>query len=197
MVQPKGRLKGVKVAVIATDGFEPSELLEPRKALDQEGAQTVVVGLDAGEIHGFSHDKKGKAVKVDRTFEEVTPGEFDGLLLPGGALNADAIRVEPRVQQFVQAMDQAGKPMAVICHAPWILVSSQLVRGRRLTSYFTIQDDVRNAGGDWVDEEVVRDRNWVTSRQPADLPAFNEAMIQLLASRMGNEAEPHELSQPV
>ena len=132
----------------------------------------IVVSLKPGEIQGFRHDIKGVKVKADCTIKDVKPGEFDAVLLPGGGNNADAMRMVPEVQSFLQAMQEAGKPIAAICHAPWELISAGLVRGRNLTSYYTIQDDIQNAGGQWVDEEVVVDRNWVTSRQPEDLPAF-------------------------
>lgn len=172
---------GLRVAVIATDGFEQSELTEPVKALRDAGAQVDVRSLKPGEIQAFQHHDKGIKVKVDRTLQEARPEEYGALQLPGGALNADALRVVPEVQRFLKAFQQAGKPMAIICHAPWALVSAGLVRGRTLTSYHTIQDDVRNAGSNWVDQEVVVDGNWVTSRQPSDLPAFNREMIALFS----------------
>ena len=125
------------------------------------------------------HDEKTERVKVDRTLEQVKPDDFDALLLPGGALNADALRVNQRAQELVRAMDQAGKPIALICHAPWLLIPAGLVRGRAITSYHTIRDDLRNAGARWEDREVIRDRNWVSSRQPSDIPEFNRAMLGL------------------
>ncbi len=174
-------LSGFRVAVLATDGFEESELTEPVKALKGAGAEVSIVSLKPGEIQGFHHDTRSGKVKVDRTVADVSADDFDAVQLPGGALNADAMRMVPEVQSFLKAMQQAGKPMAIICHAPWELISAGLVRGRTLTSYHTIQDDVRNAGGNWVDREVVSDDNWVTSRQPKDLPAFNRAMLELFA----------------
>ncbi len=126
-------------------------------------------------------EKTGK-VKVDRTIKDVSADEFDAVLLPGGTSNADALRMVPDVQSFLQKMDRSGKPIAAICHAPWELVSAGLVRGRTLTGYYTIRDDVRNAGGNFVDQEVVEDDNWITSRQPADIPAFNQAMLKVFAS---------------
>ena len=140
-----------------------------------------IISLKAGKIQGFKHSAKGSKVKVDRTIEEVRPDEFDGVLLPGGVLNADTMRVSPEVQRFLRGTQEAGKSFAIICHAPWELISAGLVRGRTLTSYHTIQDDVRNAGGNWIDREVVEDDNWVSSRQPTDIPAFNRAMIELFA----------------
>ncbi len=134
------------------------------------------------------HDKVGEFA-VDVTLEDADPAQFDAVLLPGGALNTDTLRVHPRAQQFVREMDRAGKPIAVICHAPWLLVSAGLVRGRTITSYHTIQDDIQNAGGKWQDAEVVRDKNWVSSRQPSDIPAFNTAIIELFSEKQLAAAE--------
>ncbi len=175
------RLGNFRVAILATDGFELAELIEPRKALEKAGAQTVVIAPKPGTIQGMKHDEKANTVEVDLTFDAADPDAFDAVLLPGGALNADALRVEPKAKAFVRRVDQQKKPIAVICHGPWLLVSAGLVKGRTLTSYHTIQDDIRNAGGKWVDETATRDRNWVSSREPGDIPAFNEAIIQLMA----------------
>lgn len=175
------RLDGMKVAILATDLFEQSELIEPKKALEAAGATVKVVSPHPGEIQGMHHHVKGETVKVDLTLDQANPDDFDAVVLPGGALNADALRVDRRAQEFVRKMDQSRKPVAAICHGPWLLVSAGLVRGRKMTSYHTIQDDLRNAGAEWIDQEVVRDRNWITSRKPADLPAFNRAMIELFA----------------
>ena len=175
------KLGHIRVAILATQGFEQAELMETRKALDEAGAQTVVIAPKPGTIRAMKHDEKGESVDVDLTLDQADPNGFDALLLPGGALNADALRVEPKAQAFVRAMDQQKKPIAFICHAPWLLVSAGLVKGRTLTSYHTIQDDIRNAGGKWVNETVKRDGNWVSSRQPSDIPAFNAAMIELIA----------------
>lgn len=175
----KSTLDGIRVAILATDDFEQSELTEPRKTLDEAGATTSVIAPHSGQIQGFKHDEKADKIRVDITLDEARPEEFDAVLLPGGALNADALRVNKKAQEFVRRIDQSGKPIAVICHGPWLLVSAGLVRGRRITSYHTIQDDLRNAGAHWEDHEVVRDRNWVSSRQPSDIPAFNREMISL------------------
>ena len=175
------QLDGLRVGILATDLFEESELIEPRKALDEAGAQTIVVAPHGGEIQGVQHDKKGKTVKVDRPLDQVTADDFDAILLPGGAMNADALRMEEKAQEIVREIDRQGKPIAVICHGPWLLVSAGLVRGRRLTSYHTIQDDLRNAGANWEDREVISDRNWVSSRKPDDIPAFNREMIRLFS----------------
>jgi protease I len=175
------KLEGCRVAIIATDLFEEAELIETRKALDQAGAKTSVVSPKSGEIQAVQHDKKTQKVKVDRILNDVTPSDFDALVLPGGTMNADALRMEKKAQHLVQAFDREGKPIAVICHGPWLLISAGLVRGRHMTSYHTIQDDLRNAGANWVDETSVRDRNWVSSRQPSDIPEFNRNMIELFA----------------
>src|SRR5947209_7602461 len=175
------QLNGMRVAIVVTDDFEQVELTEPKKTLDQAGATTKIISTHPGQVTGMNHDVKADTFNVDMTLDQVNPNDFDAVMLPGGALNADALRMVPQAQQLVRQMQQAGKPMAIICHAPWLLVSSGLVRGRTLTSYYTIQDDIRNAGGNWVDQQMVRDGNWVTSRSPKDLPAFNPAMIQLFS----------------
>jgi protease I len=171
-------LSGFRVAVLATDGFEESELTEPVKALKDAGAEVAIISPKSGEIQGFRHDAKAGKVKVDRNIKRARAEDFDAVHLPGGAMNADAMRTVPEVKSFLRAIQDAGKPIAAICHAPWELISAGLVRGRTLTSYHSIQDDIRNAGGNWVDQEVVEDGNWVTSRQPDDLPAFNQAMLR-------------------
>lgn len=176
-------LENFRVAVLATDGFEEAELTEPAKSLGQASAKVDIISLKPGKIQAFQHHDKSIQLPVDLTIDQANPQHYDALLLPGGALNADKMRAEPKVLQFVRAIHDAGKPMAVICHAPWELVSANLVRGRTLTSYYTIQDDIRNAGGNWVDKEVVVDGNLVTSRQPSDIPAFIREMIRLFSSR--------------
>lgn len=174
-------LSGLRVAALVTDGFEESELFEPVDALQKAGAHVEVVSPKPGAVQGFHHFEKGRSVPADRLLHDVRAEDYDALLLPGGAMNADALRGMAEVQMFVRHFQDAGKPMAIICHAPWILVSADLVHGRRLTSYHTIRDDIRNAGGDWLDQEVVEDDNWVSSRKPRDIPAFNEAMLKLFS----------------
>ncbi|MEA2722842.1 MAG: protease [Gemmatimonadales bacterium] len=176
-------LENCRVAIIATDGVEEVELVEPRRALDQAGARTELIAPKPGEIQGFKHHDKSSRLKVDRTLEQANPEDYDAVLLPGGALNADEIRVDERLKRFLRAMQEGGKPLAVICHAPWELISAGLAKGRRLTSFHTIQDDLRNAGAEWEDREVVVDDNLVTSRKPDDLPAFNREMIKLFGRR--------------
>ena len=185
------KLADFRVAVLATDGFEETELTEPVKALREAGARVTILSPRPGEIQGVRHDlDKTVKVKVDGTIRDATAEEFDAVHLPGGTVNADSLRMVPEVQAFLRAMQEAGKPIAAICHAPWELVSAGLVRGRTLTSYHTLQDDIRNAGGTWVDREVVEDGNWVTSRQPADLPAFNRAMIRLFSRSVAASSPP-------
>ena len=175
------QLSGIKVAVLATDGFEQSELLEPKKALEEAGAEVVVVSPKAEEIQGVKHHEKGVTVSVDLQLSQANPADFDAVLLPGGVINADALRIEKKAQEFVRAIDGTDRPIAVICHGPWLLVSAGLTKGRSLRSWPTLQDDIRNSGGNWEDREVLRDKNWVSSRKPDDIPAFNREMIELLA----------------
>jgi protease I len=185
------KLQGLRVAILATDGVEEAELKDPRKALDDAGAQTTLIAPKAGKIYSMNHHDKAAQYNVDQTLDKVRAEQFDAVLLPGGALNADTIRVHPRAQELVREMNQAGKPIAFICHAPWLLVSAGLAKGRSMTGYHTIQDDIRNAGGKWQDEEVVRDKNWVSSRQPSDIPAFNRAMTELFSEqrKAGSQSE--------
>lgn len=174
-------LSGKKVAVLATDYFEEVELTEPVKALREAGATVEIIAPKAGEIKGLNHVEPGQAVKVDKTLDEADPADYDGLVLPGGAVNADHLRMEQKARDFVtKIMGELGRPTAVICHAPWLLASTGLARGKKLTSYFTIQDDMRNAGADWVDEACVVDGNLITSRQPDDIPVFNQAIVEAL-----------------
>jgi protease I len=175
------KLDGMRVAIVVATDFEQVELEEPRKALEEAGATTKIVSPKAGKITGMDHDEKKDEFDVDLTLDEAKPEDFDAVLLPGGALNADFLRMQPKAQDFVRKINSASKPMAIICHAPWLLVSAGLLKGRRLTSYYTIRDDIRNAGGQWEDREVIRHTNWVTSRQPSDIPAFNREMISMFA----------------
>jgi protease I len=174
-------LKGKKVAILAADMFERVELEEPRKALEDAGAETEIVSIRDGEIQGFDHFQPVGKLRVDKTVEEVDASDYDALLVPGGVGNPDQLRADENAVNFVREFAEAGKPMAVICHAPWVLVEAGIVRGRRLTSWPSLQTDIRNAGGDWVDEEVVVDNGLVTSRKPDDIPAFNKKMIEEFA----------------
>jgi protease I len=176
-------LSSKKVVVLATDYFEEAELTEPVKALREAGAKVDIIAPKPGEIKGLKHVEPGQPVKVDKTLDEANPADYDSLVLPGGAVNADHLRMEQKARDFVtKFMDELGRPTAVICHAPWILASAGLARGKKLTSFYTIQDDMRNAGADWVDEECVVDGNLITSRNPDDLPAFNKALLSALGA---------------
>jgi protease I len=172
------KLQGKKVAIIAADMVEQVELVEPRKALEAAGATTELVSLEPGEIQGFNHFDKADKHKVDKTIEEAEASDYDALMIPGGVGNPDQLRGDENVVSFVQEFFKAGKPVAAICHAPWVLVEAGVVRGRKLTSWPTLQTDIRNAGGNWVDEEVVVDEGLVTSRKPDDIPAFNKKMVE-------------------
>lgn len=176
-------LENFRVAILATDGVEEVELTEPAKALGQASAKVEVISLKLGRIQALRHIDKSNQIPVDLTIDQADPAYYDALLLPGGAINADALRCQPSVQQFIRAIANANKPMAVICHAPWELISANLVRGRTLTSWPTIQDDLRNAGANWVDQEVVIESNLVTSRGPQDLMPFIREMVRLFSRR--------------
>jgi protease I len=181
-----GRLDGLRVAALMTNGFEQVELTEPMQALREEGAAVKIVAPVEGQVQGMHSADKADAFPVDLRIEQVSSGDFDALLLPGGVYNADKLRMNRASVDFVRTMYDEGKPLAVICHAPWMLVEADLVRGRRLTSYPSLETDIRNAGGDWVDEEVVTDQGLVTSRRPADIPAFNAKMIEEFAEGTHN-----------
>ena len=172
------KLSGKKVAILAVDGFEEIELTKPRAALEEAGAQTSVVSIKPGKIQGMNHAEKGETVAVDLTLDEAKPGEFDALLIPGGLMNPDTLRVSEKALEFVRHFFREGKPVAAICHAPWVLIDAGVIRGKTVTSWPAIKTDVRNAGANWVDQEVVVDNGLVTSRQPDDIPAFNKKMIE-------------------
>jgi len=174
-------LKGKKIAILATDGFEQDELLKPRKALDDAGAKTVLVSPKKGKVKGWNMKEWGEEVESDVALDSANPNEFDALELPGGVMNPDHLRMNPKAVQFVKHFFESGKPVAAICHAPWILAEADVVRGREITSWPSLRTDLRNAGANWVDQEVVRDGNLVTSRKPDDIPAFNREMIRLFA----------------
>ena len=178
------RLEGMKVAILAADGFEQVELTRPAKALEKEGAIVDVISLKPGKIRGMNLHLPGSKVKVDRVIAEAQPGEYDALLIPGGFINPDMLRQSTEVLDFVRAMVAAGKPVASICHGPWVLISAGLVANKRLTSWPGIRDDITNAGGLWEDTVVVRDGALLTSRSPLDLPQFNEAVIDLFAEHL-------------
>jgi protease I len=179
-------LKGVRVAILATDGFEQSELLEPRRALDEAGARTEVVSLKSGEIKGWNHKEWGETVAIDKTVDSVDAQNYDALLLPGGVMNPDGLRMDAKAVAFVKAFFDAKKPVGAICHGPWMLIEAGAVKGRTLTSWPSLKTDIQNAGGRWVDQEAAVDGNLVTSRNPKDIPAFNREIAKLFAT-----AQPH------
>lgn len=181
----QGDLQGMHVAILVDNDFEQVEMVEPKKAIEQAGAKVTLVSPVHGRVQGMNHDVKADTFPVDMSLDQAKPEDFDAVMLPGGALNADKLRMNPKAQEFVRKIDSAGKPIAVICHAPWLLVSAGIVKGRKLTSYYTIQDDIRNAGGQWLDQETVRDGNWISSRGPKDIPAFNREMVKLFSEMKG------------
>lgn len=174
-------LNGMRVAILVTDGFEQIELTSPKEALEKEGATTVIASEKSGQVQGFHHDKKADHFLVDQLFEDLDAHDFDAVLLPGGVMNSDNIRMHESARKFVQTMSDKKKPLAVICHGAWLLVSAGMVKNRTMTSWPSLQDDIRNAGGRWQDREVVIDDHWVSSRKPDDLPAFNKAFIAAIA----------------
>jgi protease I len=174
-------LKNKRVAILATDGVEQVELLEPRKALNEAGAKTEVISPKSGQIKGWNHTEWGQTIPVDLELKSADPNQYDALLLPGGVMNPDYLRQDPAAVQFVKAFFQAHKPVAAICHSPWMLIEADVVRGRKLTSWPSLKTDIRNAGGEWTDQQVVTDQGLVTSRKPDDIPAFNKKMIEEFA----------------
>jgi protease I len=176
------QLEGRRVAILAADMVERVELTEPRRALEAAGAETELISLRRGEVRSFDHFDPSETFRVDRAVEQVSPEDYDALFLPGGVGNPDQLRANENVVSFVREMYQSGKPIGAICHAPWVLVEAGLVRGRRLTSWPSVKTDVRNAGGQWVDEAVVIDGQLATSRGPDDLPAFTKALVEHFAT---------------
>ena len=175
------KLDGKKVAILVTEGFEQVELTGPREALDAAGATTHIVSPNGGEVEGWNHYDKGDKFPVDVELKQANPADYDALLLPGGVANPDQLRAMPEAVEFVKAFFDAGKPVAAICHGPWTLIEAGVVKGREMTSYNSIKTDLINAGAKWVDEAVVVDNGLVTSRQPDDIPAFNQKMIEEFA----------------
>jgi deglycase len=175
-------VKGRRIAFLATDGVEARELAEPWDALSNAGAELHLVSLRAGEIQGVQGDTPTKRFAVDRVIDQVRAGDYDGLVLPGGVANPDRLRMNDKAVAFAREFMDADKPVAAICHGPWLLVEADVVRGRTLTSWPSLKTDIRNAGGEWVDREVQTDEHLVTSRKPADLPAFSASVLRLFAS---------------
>ncbi len=174
-------LSGKKVAFLAADGVEQVELVEPRRAVEEAGAETAVVSIDSGEIQAFNHLDHGDKIKVDVTADRADASQFDALVLPGGVANPDFLRGDKDAVQFVKSFFEQDKPVGVICHGPWTLVEADVVRGRTLTSWPSLRTDLRNAGAEWVDEEVHVDGRVVSSRKPDDLPAFNRKIVEVFA----------------
>jgi protease I len=178
-MQKTKELDGLRVAILCTDGVEQVELQKPREALDASGASTVLVSPKSDTIQGWNHDERGDRLPVDRPLDQADPNDFDALLLPGGVQNPDRLRQIPDAVEFVRSFFERDKPVAAICHGPWMLVEADVLEGEHLTSWPSLQTDVRNAGGEWVDQQVVVSGNLVTSRKPDDIPAFNQAVIEL------------------
>jgi protease I len=175
-------LNGKTIAfLVASEGIEQVELTEPWQAVEKAGGTPKLLAPESGSVQAFNHLDKGDTFDVDQTVADADVASYDGLMLPGGVANPDALRTDEQAVGFVRSFIESGKPVAAICHAPWTLVEADVVRGRRLTSWPSLQTDIRNAGGDWVDEEVVVDGNLVTSRKPDDIPAFNDKMLTLFA----------------
>ena len=179
----ESKLKGKKVAILVADGFEQVELTEPRKALEAAGAITEIVSPADGEVQGWNHDEKADLFSVDMPLKRARSDDYDALLLPGGVRNPDQLRMSTRAVEFLDGFFATGKPVAAICHAPWMLIESGMVKGRKLTSWPSLKTDLANAGAEWVDREVVVDRGLVTSRKPADIPAFNQKMVEEFAAQ--------------
>ena len=194
-------LHGRKVAILAADGFEQIELEKPLEALCQAGAEVEIVAPHGGQIQGYNHFDKGQMVKVDRELAQVRPDDYDALVLPGGVINPDQLRLVPQAIDFIRGFVDADKPIAAICHGPWTLINAGAVKGRQMTSWPSLQIDLLNAGADWVDREVVVDEGLVTSRKPADLPAFCAKMIEEFAegrhAGAGREAGRGEGARPL
>jgi protease I len=195
------KLSGKKVAILVAAGFEQVEMTEPRKALQDVGARADLVSPEKGKVKAFKHDQPGDEFKVDVQLERANPEEYDAILLPGGVMNPDTLRINTMAVDFVRHFVQAGKPIAAICHAPWTLIEAGAVRGRQMTSWPSLRTDLRNAGADWVDQEVVVDSGIVTSRRPDDIPAFNRKMIEEFAEgvhqRTAGASADAELNRPI
>lgn len=176
-----GSLHGKKIAILATDGFEQAELTEPKKALEDAGATTEVVSPKSGEIRGWKIQDWGDRVKVDKPLEQARAQDYDALLLPGGVMNPDHLRMDPKAVSFVREFVATGRPVAAICHGPWTLVEAGAVKGKTFTSWPSVKTDLKNAGANWVDKEVVTDGQFISSRKPDDIPAFNHAFIEALS----------------
>ena len=190
------KIEGKKVAFLVTDGFEQVELTGPKEALEKEGASCTIVSPKDGKVKGWQHVKWGDEFDVDVPLDTAKADDFDALALPGGQINPDVLRMNPKVQEFVRSFFEAGKPVGAICHGPWILIDAGVVKGKRVTSWPSIRTDLRNAGADVVDEEVVTDQGLVTSRKPDDIPAFSKKLIEEIAEGLHGEARKKQREQP-
>ena len=186
------KLQGKKIAILATDGFEQVELTKPKKALEQAGATVHVISPKPGQIRGWKSTDWGDNTTVDKVLGDVKPADYDGLVLPGGQINPDKLRIEPKAVAFVSDFFYSGKPIGAICHGPWMLVEANVLKHRTLTSWPSIRTDIRNAGGHWVDEQVVTDQNLTTSRKPEDLPAFNERLVREISKAKSIDSKPEK-----
>jgi len=184
------KLNGKRIAILATDGVEEVEMTEPRKALEAAGAKTELISPAKGQLQAWRHMDKGDKFPVDVELDAADPNNYDALVLPGGVANPDQLRTMPKAVRFVKSFFEQDKPVAAICHAPWMLVEADVVRGRTLTSWPSLQTDLKNAGAKWVDREVVEDNGLVTSRKPDDLPAFNKKVVELFSQASQHEAQP-------
>ena len=189
-------LRNKRVAVLAENGFEQSELTEPKKALEEAGATVEIVSPQRSTIKGWQHTNWGDEFKVDRMLDDARGEQYDALLLPGGVMNPDKLRINPRAIEFIKHFVDSGKPIAAICHGPWPLIDAGGVNGRKMTSWPSLKTDLKNAGAEWVDQEVVTDRGLVTSRKPADIPAFNRKMIEEFAEGVHSEAKADSVPRP-
>jgi protease I len=190
------QLKGRRVAILVANGFEQVEMTEPRKALEGAGAKTDLISPEKRQVQGMNHDDKGSTFPVDVQLNDASPSDYDALLLPGGVANPDRLRVIPEAVKFVRAFFAAGKPIAAICHGPWMLVEADILARRTLTSWPSLRTDIRNAGGEWVDREVVADDGLITSRKPSDIPAFNRTMLEAFAAGGQKKAHSGEGREP-
>jgi protease I len=184
------QLNGSRVAILVTDGFEQVEMTKPREALEKAGAKTDLITPEGGEVQAFNHHDKGDKFRADLSLKDARPENYDALLLPGGVANPDRLRTIPAAVQFVKSFFQEHKPVAAICHGPWLLVEADVVRGKTLTSWPSLKTDIKNAGGLWVDREVVVDDNLTTSRKPDDIPAFNARVTEEIAKRIHAHSGP-------
>lgn len=189
------KLQGLKVAALFTDGVEQVEFIEPAKALREAGADVTVIAPHSGQVRAWDHTDWGEKIDVDMTLDEANPNDFHALLLPGGVMNPDNLRLDDRAVRFVRQMVRSGKPVAAICHAPWMLVEADVLEGRTVTSWPSLQTDIRNAGGEWTDREVVTDQGIVTSRKPDDIPAFTRKMIEEFAEGQHDRTQDEMVAQ--